>query len=110
MENSFKNFESKKEKLPTREEVLEFVGRFVENVKVVDEKSNTEGLYLLYVQTESDSAKEFNQYEYMRKGDFGDGNRAIETAIYINYYQNGLPVGGDKFAVHDEVSGDWKMA
>ncbi len=107
--NKIEDKENAPEKFPTKEEIFEFIRTAFEkeNLVVVREESNTEGLYLIDVKSEETADGEVAQYEYMRKGNFGDLGGAIETAIYVTYYQDEIPIGGEKVAVYDHESGNW---
>jgi hypothetical protein len=105
-------FESGPEKIPTREEILEVLNRFVENPKIVREFSEENGPYVLEVvaDIESDSSVITIQYEYIRKGKFPDNNSSTETHVEEVQYENGVPVGGKIVSVYSSESGNWQDA
>ena len=43
----------------------------------------------------------------MRKGRFGK-NQSSDTSIYIVYYQNGVPTGGNIVAIYNPKTEEWK--
>ncbi|OHA17826.1 MAG: hypothetical protein A2836_03160 [Candidatus Taylorbacteria bacterium RIFCSPHIGHO2_01_FULL_45_63] len=92
----------------SKEEVMEAISRFAENATLVRELSDEQGLYLLEAKVEGENSGETTQYEYMRKGRFPNHNEASETAIYKVYYENEIPVGGDKVAVYKSETGEWE--
>ena len=96
------------ERIPTREEVLEIISHFAENVVLVRELSDEQGTYLLEVKVEGEKSDGVIQYEYMRKGRFINHNEASETAVYVVYYESEMPVGGDKVAVYDSEANEWQ--
>jgi hypothetical protein len=96
------------EKVPTREEVLEIISRSTEGSIFVRELSDENGLYLLETRKEGEKAGETIQYEYMRKGRYPDQGEASETAPHIVYYKSDVPVGGDKIAVYNSETSEWK--
>ena len=87
------------ERIPERTEVLEVISRFCENPAIVRELSDDLGLYLLEVKVLGENPGEIVQYEYRRQGVFPDHNESTETVIHKVYYENGMPVGGEKMAV-----------
>jgi len=105
MENKF---EKGPEKILTKEEVLEIISRFAENIIPVRELSDEQGLYLLEVSVPSEKVGEVTQYEYMRKGKFPNNNESLLTVIHVVYYENGIPVGGNDIANYNSETGEWE--
>ncbi|KKP64942.1 MAG: hypothetical protein UR62_C0003G0021 [Candidatus Nomurabacteria bacterium GW2011_GWF2_35_12] len=95
------------EKILTKEEVLRVISRFLENSTVTRELSDDKGLYLLETQVAEEEQKEIIEYQYMRKGRFGK-NQSSDTSIYIVYYQNGVPTGGNIVAIYNPKTEEWK--
>jgi hypothetical protein len=95
------------ERILSKEEVLEVIARYGENAELVRELSDEQGLYLLEAKIEGKEPGEVIQYEYMRKGRFPNHNEASETALHVVYYQDEIPVGGDKVAVYNSETGEW---
>jgi hypothetical protein len=95
------------ERILSKEEVLEVIARYGENAEFVRELSDEQGLYLLEAKIEGKEPGEVIQYEYMRKGRFPNHNEASETALHVVYYQDEIPVGGDKIAVYNSETGEW---
>jgi hypothetical protein len=104
MENAF---ERGQEMIPTRDEVMEVVSRFAEGFVLVRELSDEQGLYLLEAKIEGEKPGETTQFEYMRKGQFPNGNQSSETVIHVVFYQDGIPCGGHDVANRDSVTGEW---
>ena len=96
------------ERILTKEEVMEVIVRYAENTTFVRELSDEQGLYLLEVKIEGKKQGDSIQYQYMRKGIFPNHNEALETALHVVYYQDEMPVGGDKIAVYKTETGEWE--
>ncbi|MEK7609976.1 MAG: hypothetical protein AAB470_02560 [Patescibacteria group bacterium] len=96
------------ERIPTKEEVLEVIARYIENATFVRELSDEQGLYLLEVKVQGEKTGETIQYEYIRKGKFPNHNESVSTVIHIVYYENEIPVGGHDVANFDSETGEWK--
>ena len=106
-------FEKGPERILTKEEIMSTISyiasrRSPENPKLIRELSDEQGLYLLEAAIEGDEPGETIQYEYMRKGRYPNKNEASETAIHEVYYENDIPVGGEKIGVYDYETGEWK--
>ncbi|MDQ5901673.1 MAG: hypothetical protein QG580_388 [Patescibacteria group bacterium] len=99
------------EKFPTKEEILNFLSSVLENPKISREEKDDRGLYLLDVKSSPNENGEINSYEYLRKGRFDNiSSGAIETKIVLVVYgRDGIPVGGDDYAIFDEVTGKFKL-
>lgn len=89
------------ERLPTKEEVLEVIGRFAEGGHITAEFSDAQGLYVLELEVEGEKPGEIIEYGYLRKGASPGHKDAAQTAIHRTYYQDGVPVGGHKVAYFD---------
>ncbi len=100
--------EKSPERIFTKEEVMEIISRYAENAVVVRELSNEQGLYLLEAEIKGEKTGETTQYMYMREGIFPNHNEASETAIHVVYYQDEMPVGGDKIAVYKPERAEWE--
>ncbi len=98
----------KEPQIHTKEEVLSFIANYVENPIVVRELSDEKGLYLLEVKIEGKEPGEVIEYEYMRKGRVLNQSIALETAMHVNYYQDSVPISGEKIAVYNEELGEWE--
>jgi hypothetical protein len=96
------------ERIPNKEEVMEVIGRHAEGASIVRELSDEQGLYLLEAKVESKEPGETIQYEYMRKGEFADGNKSASSVIHIVYYMDGIPAGGHSVAEYNPVAGEWE--
>lgn len=100
--------ENNREKIPTKDEVLEVVSWFAEKTIFVRELSDEKGLYLLEVQTEIDEAGENTMYQYVRKVSSAEPLREIVTSICAVYYQDGMPTGGDTVAIYNSQRKTWE--
>jgi len=100
--------EKNKEKIPSKDEVLEIISRYAENATFVRKLSDERGLYLLEVKVEGKEKGEVTEYMYMRKGIYPNKNETLETAIHAVYYQDDMPVGGDKITVYNSETGEWQ--
>lgn len=96
------------ERILTKAEVIEIITRYAENATLVRELSDEQGLYLLEAKIKGKKPGEIIQYQYMRRGIFPNHNEASETALHVVYYQDEMPVGGDKIAVYKSETGEWK--
>jgi len=63
---------------------------------------------LLEVKVEGKEKGEVTEYMYMRKGIYPNKNETLETAIHAVYYQDDMPVGGDKITVYNSETGEWQ--
>ena len=95
------------ERILTKEEVMEVISRYAENATLIRELSDEQGLYLLEVKIDSEKPGEMTLYRYSRKGIFQNHNEASETALHIVWYQDEIPIGGDKIAVYNPETGEW---
>ncbi len=100
--------EKNPERIPTKEEVVMAMSRFLENLAVTREISDSKGLYLLEAQVAGKEPGEIIEYQYMRKGAFPNQNREVETSICAYYYQDGMPISGETIAVYKSETGEWK--
>lgn len=96
-----------RERIFTKGEVMEIISRFVENPTLTRELSDNDGLYLLEAEVPGKEPGETIEYQYMRKGRFGK-NQSTETSLYVAYYQDGMPIGGEKVAFYDSELNQWK--
>ncbi len=97
------------ERILSKEEVLNAIRRYAENVELVRELSDQQGLYLLEVKVVSEHEKEgeTTQLEYVRKGRFPNTITSSDTSIHKVYYKGDMPVGGDKVAAFNNETGEW---
>lgn len=102
-------FEGGPEKILTKQEILDFITKYIEGWEVVDERSDEKGVYLLNVKVEvEDEPGKFVQYEYLRKGHFPNKNETSETHLEIVYYQDEEVYFADEIAFYDEATGEWR--
>jgi len=105
MEN---NFESRQEKIPTKEEVLNFLSEHIEGYVVLRELSDVRGLFLLEATIDDPSTGDKMEYGYMRKGNHGRYGGTTATEIHLTAYDaDGMPNAGGLYASLDEASGEW---
>ena len=101
MENQFgQNFE----RILSKKEILEVLGRYVDNFVFVREQSDEKGICLLEVKVTNPETGEIAEYQYMRKGKL--------TSIHVAYYNAGneIPISGDMVAEFNSETGKWKDA
>jgi hypothetical protein len=101
------NFETKKEHIPTAEEVHSIFKKLTEKEykearKLEDEK----GLYLFEITVPGDSDNIVVEYAYMRKGKHKEG-ASLATEVHVTYYDDGMPVSGTSAARC--IDGEWKV-
>lgn len=104
-------FEKGPEKIPTKSEVLEIIGRNIElkeNFEILREFSDEQGLTLLDLRVEGKEAGETLEFLYTRAGILPNGVPTHETSIEVSYYQDGNIVGGDRVAVYNEAAKEWE--
>ncbi len=100
--------EKSPEKIPTKQEVLDVISRFVENPTIVIELADERGLYSLEVKVEGKKPGETIQYEYLRKGSFPNGYKSTSTVIHVVYREDGKVVWGENVADYNYETGEWK--
>jgi hypothetical protein len=105
MENPFEKIP---ERVPTKEDVLNFISRFAENFAVEDERSDNQGIYSLKARVENKESGEIAEYYYTRKGDFGK-NQSSETIIHVVYYKNGEMISGENLATYNPGTNEWEL-
>ena len=96
------------ERIPTREEILDVIGRHAEKYTVGRELFDEKGLYLFEIKVEGKETTEITEYQYMRKGIFPNHNESLETTIHVVYFENGIPVGGHDIANYNSETGEWR--
>lgn len=94
------------EKILSSQEVLEILSQYAEGYTDGRELSDDKGVYLREVEVPGEKDGEVTEYQYMRKGSHGR-NQSDVTAISTIYYQDGIPVGGERIAVFSEETGEW---
>jgi hypothetical protein len=104
------SFETLPERMPTKVEILEQIRRRNENTKVIEERRDEAGIYLLLAQTPEDPAKpgDYTVYVYHRKGTFPEQAASAVTQLEAVYYSGGQPCGGENVAELDPVSNEWR--
>jgi len=100
--------ESASERILSSQEVLDAISQFAEGYTLGRELSDEQGVYLREVEIEGEKTGETIEYQYMRKGNHGNQNVSMETAISVIYYDDGMPVGGSRVAILDEETGEWR--
>ncbi len=94
------------EKILSSEEVLQALSLYAEGYTLGRELSDEKGVYLREVEVKGEREGEMTEYLYMRKGSYGM-NQSDVTAISVTYYQDGMPVGGERVAVFNEETSEW---
>jgi hypothetical protein len=102
------NIEKKSEKILTSAEILEAISQHAEGFTLSRELSDEKGVYLREVEVKGEKEGEVTEYQYMRKGIHSNHNESEVTAISRIYYQDGMPIGGDKVAILNEETGEWE--
>ena len=105
MENKF---ERGFERIPTKEEILEIIGRHSENYIVERELSDEQGIYLLEVSVQDPKTGNRTEYCYVRKGRYAGNCEASETEIHAIFYDGDTPKSGVKISTFITESGQWK--
>lgn len=104
-----RNIEGKEEKILSSQEVLNALSIYAEGCTPTRELSDEKGVYLLEVEIAGEREGEKTEYQYKRKGIHSNQNTSSEgSVISAIYYQDGIPVGGEKVAILDEQTGEWK--
>lgn len=96
------------ERILTSEQVIEALSQYAEGFTLGRELSDEKGVYLREVEVAGDKEGETTEYQYMRKGNHGRNQSSLETLIWAYYYQDGIPIHGEKIAVLNEVTGEWQ--
>ena len=99
--------EEASERILTSEEVLEALSQHAEGYTLSRELSDEKGVYLREVEVKGEKEGEVTEYQYMRKGRHSNHNESDRTAISVIYYEDGMPVGGERIAIFDEDAGVW---
>jgi hypothetical protein len=100
--------EKKPEVILTSEQILEALSQHAEGFTLSRELSDEKGVYLREIEVVGENEGEVIEYQYMRKGVHPNNNVSDVTTISRIYYQDGVPVGGDKVATFNEETGEWK--
>ena len=114
--SDIENPEGKKEKIPTKEEVLAAMGITLENcIEPPKELADENGLYSFEAKVKGEKEGEVIEYDYKRKGEFDGGHHTIEgysssgTSIHEAIY--GKDGNFIKFPEHiaeyDYEKGEW---
>ena len=92
--------ENKSETFPTKEKVVATIESCIEKRgTVVRMKEDEQGVVSLVYQVMEGGTGEFTEYSYDRKGTHPADSK---TAIFIDYYSDGIPIGGDVLAEFTE--------
>jgi hypothetical protein len=100
--------EESPERILSSEEVLAAISEHAEGYTLSRELSDEKGVYLREVEVAGDKEGEVTEYQYMRKGTHANHNESDQTAISVIYYQDGVPVGGQRIATFNDETGEWK--
>ncbi len=99
--------ENKAEHIPTKDEVMEVIGKCAEGASLVCEFYDDKGLIYLESKVESGVDGEYNEIIYIRKGNHDGHAQSLDTAVQMIYYVDGIPVGGDKLFEYEAEKGEW---
>jgi hypothetical protein len=100
--------ENKSEKILTSQEISAVISQYAENHIPSRELSDEKGIYLKEVEVKGEKEGEITVYQYMRKGNHSNHNESDVAAISCIFYQDGVPVGGDRIAKFNEDIGTWE--
>ena len=104
------SIEKSPEQIPTKEMILEIIGKYVENAQVTREISDDKGLFMIEAKADGENPGDVNEYEYMRKGRIqGHDGGTLVSSIEVVYYTDGMPVSGETIASYDHETGEWKF-
>jgi hypothetical protein len=106
MENPIEQKSESGEHTPKREEILAILGKYAENYTITREESDEQGPYLIEI-TVTGEAGAVTEYHFRRKGIFSNRNESSATTIYVVYFENGIPVGGNDIDNYDDKTGKW---
>jgi len=95
------------ERILSSEEVLEALSEHAEGYTLGRELSDEKGVYLREIEIKGEKEGEVTEYQYMRKGRHANHNESDKTAISVIYYEDGMPVGGERIATFNEETGEW---
>lgn len=94
--------EQNNEYVPTKGEIKNLFGEVVggeyEEIRL---KEDELGLYLWEIKIPGLEGEGWEEYSYMRKGQYTEG-KALKTAIYKTIFEDGFPVGGGLVAEYRE--------
>ena len=97
------------ERIPTREEILDIIGRHAEKYTVGRELFDGKGLYLLEIKVEVKEAGETIEYQYIRKGEFPNKVASLGTTINVLYFdKDGIPCTSNTIAVYNNQTEEWE--
>lgn len=87
------------ETFPSKEKIVAVIESFIEKKgTIVRKKEDERGVISLVYQVMEGGTGDFTEYVYERKGT----HPFSKTAIFIDYYSDGMPVGGDVLAEFTE--------
>lgn len=97
------------ERVPSSEEILAAISEHAEGYTVRRELSDEKGVYLLEVEIKGEDGEIAEEYQYVRKGGPRSYNPEYdETKIVCVRFHEGMPVGGEKVAVFNDQTGEWR--
>lgn len=108
MNEKMPTFEESPERIPTSEEVQSIFEQLVGEKETVEVRKleDEKGLYLWDITVAAaDGTNE--EYSYMRKGQYPEG-QAHTTAVHVTFFDGeGIPVGGHSVAKY--IDGKWNL-
>jgi hypothetical protein len=103
------SLESASEQAFSRDKILSIIEQRLENFTIKRELHDTNGLYLLEVQSVPNSEGEVTQYEFMRQGRHEGHNQASQSAIRVIYLRDDIPLpGGGLRTLYDTSKNAWE--
>ncbi|MEK7637972.1 MAG: hypothetical protein AAB375_00900 [Patescibacteria group bacterium] len=100
-------FEQSRERIPTREEVLDLIRRRAEGCTVLDERRDERGVYYLEAKSPETRPGEYTVYVYLRKGTYPGGSSSLTTRLMAEEYTHGDVDSGDDIAELDPATNEW---
>ena len=95
------------ERIPTREEILDVIGRHAERYEIRQELYDENGPCL--IEAEGEKAGETVEYQYIRKGEFPSGYVSSGTTINVLYFdKEGISCTSDTIAIYNHQTGEWQ--
>jgi hypothetical protein len=105
-------FEKGQEHVPTKNEVMNIINEQLikspEKFTTLREINDENGLRLLDLRIEGENPGETSEFLYTRKGMLPNNVETSETSIEVSYYQDGEIIGGDRIAIYNSETGEWK--
>ncbi len=100
--------EGNREHIPTLEEVISVFREILKgkDFKLTRKLEDSKGLYVLEIKTKGEKDGEVDEYSYMRKGKYKEGESSM-TEIYMAKYYNSIAITGESAARY--IDEKWKI-